>query len=164
MKQSLILLSLLFLQSTSSLFGWELEEPVNHSKQFNSSQLVALVKVEGVKESGLSKKIHKEDVAYREIHLTFKVLSVLKGKRTKFITCSVYREPTTDELMREGMTFQQIRQRILNSENDYSVKLANVSKGEQLLVYLNISKGGQYIPVSGDLESSRSLLKIKPSF
>ena len=164
MKQSLILFSLLLLQSTSQLFGWELEEPVNHSKQFNSSQLVALIEVTGVKETGLSKKIRKGDVGYREIRLNFKILSVLKGENPHSIVCNIYREPTTKELMQGGMTYDQVRQRLLKDGNNSAVKLANVSKGEQLLVYLNVSKDGKYKPVSGDLESSRSLLRIKPSY
>ncbi|MFT5906604.1 MAG: hypothetical protein ACI9E1_002215 [Cryomorphaceae bacterium] len=137
MKTRILLSIFLAVSLSNPSMAWEVEEPINHAKQLKSADLDGLVEVMKVEETGVTRKLQKDNVAYREIRLTFRVLSVFKGKSDELITCEIYREPTSEELTADGMTHNQIRQMLLDSVIGPHINAASVNVGEHLLVYLS---------------------------
>lgn len=156
-------ISLVFAIASASAHGWIVEEPIDFAKQMQSADLVGIVEVTKVLETGRKKVLYDGGVHFRELKLELKVLSAFKGKE-KWVTCMIYREPTREELIAEGLDENEVRRVLLNLGTDESLHLfpARVTQRAQLLVYLKASES-IYLPVTGELKSSRSLLRLEPS-
>jgi hypothetical protein len=146
-----------------SAHGWVIEEPMDYPKQLQGSDFVGVVEVSKISETGVKKVLYDGGEAFRELRLELKVLSTFKGSG-KMITCSIYREPTRDELLADGVPEDDVFRILLNLGTTEILHLfpARAKPGEQLLVYLR-SEGSKYFPLAGDLNSSRSILCLKPS-
>ena len=153
-----------FIITASSALGWIHQEPADYSKQLKNSDFVGIVEVTKIIETGKKKVILPDQtVQFRELRLEFKVVSSLKGS-AETIKCSIYREPTEDELLADGVPKSDVLLILMNLGTNEVLHLlpARVTKGAHLLVYLK-ANGSDYTPVTGDLDSSSSLLKIEPS-
>jgi hypothetical protein len=149
--------------SSASVFGWIVEEPIDFPKQMQSADFVGIVEVTKVLETGRKKVLYDGGVHFRELTLEFKVMSVFKGQG-KAVTCRIYREPTREELIADGLDEDEVRKVLLNLGTDEALHLfpARVAQGDQLLVYLR-STEETCVPVTGDLKSSHALLRLEPS-
>jgi hypothetical protein len=151
--------------ASSSAFGWVIEKPVDYSKQLQQADFVGVVEVTKIVETGRKKAILLPDqpVQFRELSLELKVLSALKGSGST-IKCSIYREPTEDELRADGIPEHDVFRLLVTIGTDEMLQLflARITKGAHLLAYLK-SGGSDYSPVTGDLNSSHSLLMIHSS-
>lgn len=150
--------------ASSPALGWILQEPIDYTKQLRKADFVGIVQVTKIIETGRKKVILPgEPVRFRELSLEFKVLSVFKGKGAT-IKCSIYREPTQAELLADGVAESDVFRILLNLGTNESLHLfpARVTKGAHLLAYLKVD-GPDHFPVTGDLDSSRSLLSLEPS-
>ncbi len=162
MKTILSIAAVAIIASASAL-GWVIEKPIDHTDQLKKSDFSGIVEVTSIVATGKKKLIPGYKVQFRELTLNLKVLSAFKG-RGEILTCSIYREPTEEELIADGVTKEEVIKILLNLGTDEWLHLfpAHVTKGAHLLVYLKVD-GSEHIPVTGDLKSSRSLLIIKPS-
>ena len=153
----------LFVFTAFSVFGWVVEKPINYAKQLKEAHFVGLVEVQGIKESGKSKAFEEGGIKFREQILELKVLSGFKGEAT-VISCSIYREPTRDELISDGVPEGQAMKVLLNLGVNEALHLfpARVGKGDHLLTYLDVIDGA-YLPATGNLYSSRSFLRVELS-
>jgi hypothetical protein len=149
--------------ASSFAHGWVSQEPIDYSKQLQKADFVGIVEVTKIFETGQKKLMSGYNVQFREVRLEMKVLSAFKG-RSETLTCKIYREPTKEELLADGVTKEDVMKILLNLWTDESLQLfpARVAKGANLLAYLR-SDGTEHIPVDGDLDSSRSLLSLEPS-
>ena len=150
--------------ASSSAFGWLIVEPIDYSKQLQQADFFGIVEVTKIVETGRKKAILPDQpVQFRELSLELKVLSVFKGSGAT-IKCSIYREPTEEELRADGIPRHDVFRLLITIGTNEMLReyLARVTKGAHLLAYLKAG-GSDYFPVTGDLDSSRSLLIIKPS-
>ena len=149
--------------ASSSALGWVIEEPIDYPKQLQEADFAGIVEVTKIVETGHKKILYKGSVAFRELALELKVLSPFKGKGDT-ITCSIYREPTEEELLADGLAKNEVFKTLLNLGTNEMLHLfpARVTLGVQLLAYLRF-EGSNLYPVAGDLNSSRSLLRLDPS-
>jgi hypothetical protein len=143
--------------------GWIIETPIDYADHLKKSNFSGIVEVTSIVATGEKKLISGYDVHFRELRLDLKVLSVFKGSG-ETLTCKIYREPTEEELLADGVAKKDIRMILLNLGTNESLHLfpAHVTKGAHLLVYLR-ADGSDHFPVDGDLDSSRSLLSLMPS-
>lgn len=143
--------------------GWILEEPVDYPKQLQKADFAGIVEVTKITETGHKKILYHGGVAFRELTLELKVRSPIKGTGDT-LTCRIYREPTREELLTDGVSDDAADKILLNLGTDETLHLfpAHVVKGNHLLVYLR-SEGTTHSPITGDLDSSHSLLRIAPS-
>jgi hypothetical protein len=168
MKTILLTVAVAIIASASAL-GWVMEKPIDHAEQLKKSDFSGIVEVTSIVATGQKKLLADyrlmpgHNVQFRELRLDLKVLSAFKG-RSETLTCSIYRAPTEEELIADGVTKEDIMKILLNLSTDEWLHLfpAHVTKGAHILVYLK-ADGVEHIPVTGDLKSSRSLLIIKPS-
>jgi len=146
-----------------SAHGWMIEKPIDYADQLKKSDFSGIVEVTSVVATGEKKLMPGYDVQFRELRLELKVLSIFKG-RGETLTCKIYREPTEEELLADGVPEEDVMKILLNLGTDESLHRfpAHVTKGAHLVVYLR-ADGSEHFPVSGDLDSSRSLLSLKPS-
>mgnify|MGYP006969488543 CR=1 FL=1 len=150
--------------ASSSALGWVIEEPIDYPKQLQGADFVGIVAVTKIVETGRKKAILSDQPAQcRELSLELKVLSVFKGSGTT-IKCSIYREPTEEELRADGVPESDVLKLLLNLGTDEMLHLfpARIRKGDHLLAYLKAGDS-DHSPVTGDLNSSRSLLGVEPS-
>ena len=149
--------------ASSFAHGWVIQEPIDYSKQLQKADFVGIVEVTKIVATGQKKLMPGYNVHFRELRLEMKVLSAFKGD-SESITCIIYREPTEEELLGDGVTKDDVMKVLLNLGTDESLHLfpAHVTKGAHLLAYLR-ADGAEHFPVAGDIESSRSLLSIEPS-
>jgi len=158
------LLSILaILLATATSFGWLDVKPIDYAAQMKSADFVGIVEVTKITETGNKKVLRDGDVAFRELRLELKVLSAMKGS-AKVVICNIYREPTREELIADGVAADQVFRILLNLGTSEELHLfpARAVRGDLLLVYLRL-EGLIHVPVSGSLESSRSILRIEPS-
>jgi hypothetical protein len=143
--------------------GWVIEKPIDYADQLKKSDFSRIVEVTSVVATGQKKLMSGYNVHFRELRLEMKVLSVFKG-RGETITCKIYREPIEEELLADGVAKEDVMKILLNLGTDETLHLfpAHVTKGANLLAYLR-AEDEEYLPVAGDLESSRSLLSLEPS-
>ena len=163
MKTLISTIAAIAIASTSAP-GWILEKPIDYSDQLQRADFVGIVEVSKIVETGLKKVLLSDQAAqFRDLRLELKVLSAFKG-RGETIRCSIYREPTREELLADGVAESDVFKILLNLGTDETLYLfpARAAQGEHLLAYL-CSKDSRYFPVAGDLHSSRSLLRLKPS-
>jgi len=162
MKTILSTVAVAVIASVSAL-GWVIEKPIDYADQLKKSDFSGIVEVTSVVATGQKKLMPGYNVQFRELKLELKVLSAFKG-RGETLTCSIYREPTEVELLADGVAKDDVLKILLNLGTDEILHLfpARVSQGAKLLVYLR-SAGTSYSPTTGDLDSSRSLLRIEPS-
>jgi len=150
--------------TSSSAFGWVIDEPVDYSKQLQQADFVGVVEVTKIVETGRKKDILPDQrVQFRELSLELKVLTAFKGNGVT-IKCCIYREPTQAELLADGVSENDlfvIYSNLITSETLHLFP-ARVSQGTHLLAYLK-AEGSAHYPLSGYLNSSRSLLNIEPS-
>lgn len=146
-----------------SAHAWVIEKPIDYADQLKKSDFSGIVEVTSVVATGEKKLMSGYDVHFRELRLELKVLSVIKGQG-ETLTCKIYREPTEEELLADGVAKEDVLKILLNLGTDESLHLfpAHVTKGANLLVYLR-ADGSEHFPVAGDIDSSRSLLSLKPS-
>jgi hypothetical protein len=149
--------------ASSFVHGWVIQEPIDYSKQLQKADFVGIVEVTKIVSTGQKKLMSGYNVQFRELRLEMKVLSAFKG-HGETLTCKIYREPTEAELLADGVSKEDVMKILLNLGTDESLHLfpAHVTKGANLLAYLR-ADGEEHFPVSGDLDSSRSLLSIAPS-
>jgi hypothetical protein len=149
--------------ASSSGLGWVIEERIDYAKQLQKADFVGIVEITKIVETGRKKVLNKGSVQFRELRLELNVLSPLKGRGLS-LTCCIFREPTEDELIADGVAENEVKRILLNLQTDEMLQLfpARVTKGAQLLVYLRVD-GSEHFPVTGDLRSSRSLLRLAPS-
>jgi hypothetical protein len=149
--------------ASSLALGWVIQEPIDYSNQLQKADFVGIVEVTKIVETGHKKVIYEGGVHFRELKLELNVLSPLKGKGHS-LTCCIFREPTREELIADGVAESDVMKILLNLGTDEMQHLfpARVTKGAHLLAYLK-ADGSDHLPVAGDLNSSRSLLTIEPS-
>lgn len=149
--------------ASSFAHGWVIPEPIDYSKQLQKADFVGIVEVTKIVATGQKKLMPGYNVQFRELRLEMEVLSVFKG-RSETLTCMIYRAPTEEELLADGVTKEDVMKILLNLGTDESLHLfpAHVTKGANLLAYLR-ADGSEHFPVAGDLNSSRSLLSLEPS-
>ncbi len=153
--------------ASSSALGWVIEEPIDYSKQLQQADFVGIVEVTKIVETGRKKAILPDQgdqvVQFRELKLELKVLSVFKGSGAT-IKCNIYRAPTKEELRADGVPERDVYRIFLILAIDEGLQLSSshVTKGAHLLTYLKAG-GSDHLPVTGDLNSSRSLLRLEPS-
>jgi len=154
---------IVILIAPASSHGWIIEEPVDYPKLLREADFVGVVGVFKVIETGRKKVLHKDGVAFRELRLELEVLSLLKGEGGK-IACVIHREPTEAELLADGVSEDEVMKILLDLGTDEGMHLfpARVAQGDQLLVYLR-STESTHVPVTGHLNSSRSLFRLEPS-
>ena len=163
MKTIISTLVAISIASTSGV-GWILEKPVDYSHQLQKADFVGIVEVSKIVETGRTKVLLSDQaVQFRELRLELTVLSAFKGDR-KMVTCSIYREPTEEELLADGVAEKDVFRILLNLGVDEALHLfpARAKRGDKLLVYLGSGADG-FSPITGALESSRSLLRVEPS-
>jgi len=141
--------------------GWLHMESLDFEALRESANLVAVVKVDRIEETGKTKH-YKDHVKLREQVLHLMILSALKGEAA-CVSCRIYREPTGEELIADGIPEGQLRRFMLKLGVDEVLHFspARISEGDILLVYLK-RDGEHYQPVTGDF-TSRSLLRVLPS-
>jgi hypothetical protein len=151
------------IMASAHALGWVIDKPIDYADQLKKSNFTGIVEVTSVVATGEKKLMSGYNVLFRELRLELKILSVFKGHGEK-LTCKIYRVPTEEELLADGVTNIDVLKILLNLGSDESLHLfpAHVRKGANLVVYLR-ADGSEYFPVSGDLDSSRSLLSLKPS-
>jgi hypothetical protein len=149
--------------ASTSVFGWIIEEPIDYPKQLQSADFVGLVEVTRILETGNKKVLYDGSVHFRELTLELKVMSAFKGKG-ETVTCRIYREPSREELIADGVAESDVMKILLNLGTDEMLHLfpARVTQRDHLLVYLR-STESIHVPVTGELNSSRSLLRLEPS-
>ncbi|MBT8038210.1 MAG: hypothetical protein KJO21_11755 [Verrucomicrobiae bacterium] len=147
------------LVSFSHAQGWR-DFSIDHGKQFEAADFVGIVAVTETAETDKSKTLKKGGFPFREVRLKVKVLSSFKGEITENFELSIYRLPTRQEVMAGGLSRKVYRSMLLTQYDGEDDSPAWVEKEDRLLVYLSFADG-KYTPVSGDLESSRSLLRIE---
>jgi hypothetical protein len=149
--------------ATVSAIGWIIDKPIDYPKQLQSADFVGVVEVTKIVDTGKKKVISEGGVAFRELRLELKVLSSFKGKG-ETIMCSIYREPTEEELIADGVAKNDawmIHINLVCAEVQHLFP-ARAMAGERLLVYLAEETNG-FTPVSGDCDSSHSLIRLEPS-
>ena len=154
---------LAILLATATSFGYIIEKPIDYARQMKSADFVGIVEVTKITETGNKKVLRDGGVAFRELRLELKVLSALKGN-AKVLICNIYREPTREELIADGVAADKVFLVLLNLGTSEELHLfpARVVSRDLLLVYLRLVDR-VHVPVSGELESSRSILRIEPS-
>ncbi|MCW1885029.1 hypothetical protein OKA04_09845 [Luteolibacter flavescens] len=142
--------------------GWIHEEPVDHSKQLASSQFAGIVEVTSLTDTGEKRRMFDYKVAFREVKVALKVLSHLKGEKKGELAFTVYREPTEEELVADGMSREDAFQTSLNLGCDERLHLylVKVRRRDHLMVYLKKSGDG-FSPVAGDEKASRSIHRME---
>jgi len=153
--------------ASSPAIGWVIEEPIDYSKQLQQADFVGIVEVTRIVETGRKKIILPDQggpvVKFRELNLELKVLSIFKGSGAT-IKCNIYRAPTEEELRADGVPERDVLRTFLILATDEGLQLSSshTTKGTHLLVYLKAG-GSNHFPVTGDHNSSRSLLRLEPS-
>ncbi|QQL43957.1 hypothetical protein [Sulfuriroseicoccus oceanibius] len=158
------LITCVFCLLCGRVFGWPVIEPVDHAGQLESADFVGVVEVAEINETGKKILLCQDSVAFRELRLSLRVLSCFKGQGAEMLTCSILREPTREELIADGVSEENLRLVLLNMAVDEELHLlpARAQRRDQLLVYLASTEDG-FVPLTGYLESSRSLFVIEPS-
>jgi hypothetical protein len=143
-------------------FGWILVEPVDHSKQLASSDFAGIVEVTGLADTGRKKVMSGHEVAFREVKVILKVISPFKGGEEGQLACTIYRVPTEEELIADGMSREEALKQslVLGTDESLHVFLAEVREKDRLLAYL-VKSGDSFSPVTGDEKASQALLRME---
>ncbi|MCW1924997.1 hypothetical protein OKA05_20710 [Luteolibacter arcticus] len=142
--------------------GWIHVEPADHAKQLASSDFAGIVEVTSLADTGRKKVMFGNEVAFREVKVTLKVLSPFKGGKDGQLDCMIYRRPTDDELIADGMPRKDVLNASLNLATDESLHLFLVAirRNERLMAYL-VKSGDTFVPVTGDEKASQSLHRLE---
>ena len=149
----------------SSLSAWVIEEPVDYPKLMLESNFCGIVEVVDTKDTGKTKVLFKDGVKYREVNLSLKVLSTLKGANPINLNLSIYRIPTVEELKADGIKEDDVFVIHINlaTSEIVHIYIASAKKKDTLLVYLKGNSKSNYKPVTGDDRPSHSIFSVETS-
>ena len=146
----------------TSAFAWMNPWP-NYKNQFAAADLVGIVRVIRVKETGEAKAIEDGvNLLFRKVEVELHVLSVFKGQSKEKIDIVLFRCPTKEECIADfgeqqgEIAWFMVRVGGTGREGYFIPK-----EGRDYLAYLRKHKDLPYLPVGGFISSLYSILEVK---
>jgi hypothetical protein len=153
-------LAVLLLSGMSSLAWMDLQP--DYKKQFESSDVVAVVRVTSISDTGVTNALQGTRLRFREMRVEMRVTSLLKGEAPEQIKCMLYRFPTESESKadwgeREGPF-------VLLEGSPWETGLFVPKQWDYYLGYLKRRGDGTYYPARGFEEAILCLVELRVPF
>lgn len=118
----------------------------DYQKQFEKSDLVAIVRVSAIKDTGATKRLEKNSrLEFREVEVQMKIISLFKGSNTNSFNCRIYRFPTKQERDADLGERDSLSAYVMANPWDSGIFVPKLHR--DYLVYLKRSPDGTYHPV-----------------
>ena len=155
-----ITVAILTALAAAHCYAWIHSIP-DYQKQFEQADLVAVVRVSGVTNTGSTKRINeKSRLEFRECEVNMQIISAFKGDTTNSVKCRLYRFPTEAE--RDADLGKREAAIEYMKATPWESDLFVPKQWDHCLVYLKRSAAGSYRTVTGS--SVHNILKLEVSF
>ncbi|MEI6781984.1 MAG: hypothetical protein WCQ21_13810 [Verrucomicrobiota bacterium] len=135
----------------------------DYRKQLEASDLVAVVRVAQVSNTGITKQLRSNSrLQFRELEVQLEVISPMKGEAPQHIRCRLYRFPTIKETMAD-LGEREARVEDLKA-SPWESGLFVPKQWEYYLGYLKRSDDAHYVPVGGFESAALGFLALKAPF